>query len=139
MGNLIDLPTGCGEQTMVRVAPSVYALKYLIAATDLQEPEINRQRYYRLHDGSFSVFGLSPGSTWLTAFVFGVFSEAERLPQNKALDNLENVNSSFDETLYTAFEFLKQRQHVNGCFVENAYFFQPPFEAFDSFQKGKQS
>ncbi|VDK54022.1 unnamed protein product, partial [Dibothriocephalus latus] len=141
------MPTGCGEQTMVRVAPSVYAFKYLIAAADLQEPEIkqlaqtainnivsvfSRQLNYRLRDGSFSVFGSRPGSTWLTAFVFGVFSEAEQLLQNEALQNLENVNINLDPALYTAFEFLQQKQHANGCFVEYGYFFQPDLQAFDS-------
>ncbi|VDK85058.1 unnamed protein product [Dibothriocephalus latus] len=134
LDNLVSQPTGCGEQNMAKVAPSVYVLKYLVAAADLQDPENKKlaqttinyissgytnQLRYRKPDGSFVIFPhVNPGSTWLTAYVFGVFSEAERLLQEKALEKLRIASVTFDSTISKAFEFLKSTQRKDGCFVE---------------------
>ncbi|VDN11218.1 unnamed protein product [Dibothriocephalus latus] len=148
LDNLVKLPTGCGEQNMVKVAPSVYVLKYLVAATDLQEPDIKKlaqaaikyiisgytnQLNYRHDNGSFAVFlSWKPDSTWLTAFVFGVFSEAERLLQEKALENLRTVDVTFESPLSTSFKSLKAMQREDGCFVEYGRVFQLALQAFGS-------
>ncbi|CAE7418019.1 CD109 [Symbiodinium natans] len=85
---LLQIPTGCGEQNMITLAPNVYVAKYLLATAkltpDLRQRVVNnmvvgygRQLTYRHDDGSFSAFGKSDesGSTWLTAFVLRVFAE----------------------------------------------------------------
>ncbi|VDK40553.1 unnamed protein product, partial [Dibothriocephalus latus] len=154
LDNLVRLPTGCGEQNMVKVAPSVYVLKYLVAATDLHEAETKKlaqtainyigsgytnQLNYRHDNGSFSTFGQSHGigSTWLTAFVFGVFSEAERLLQAKALDKLRTTNTDFYPTISTAFDFLSAVQREDGCFAEYGRVFQSDLHVADSSPKAK--
>lgn len=86
----IRQPTGCGEQTMIRLAPNVYVLKYLMHTNQLTganeanafrfiQSGYERELNYRRSDMSFSAFGNSrPGSTWLTAFVMRVFCEAQQ-------------------------------------------------------------
>merc|ERR1740130_1825379 len=79
---LLRIPTGCGEQNMVTLAPNVFVAKYLQATgkltPDLRQRIVNnmivgygRELTYRHSDGSFSAFGNSDpsGSTWLTSFV----------------------------------------------------------------------
>lgn len=84
LDNLVQQPTGCGEQNMVKFAPIISVANYLKETQQL-EPKLEnlmkeylrtgyqRQLTYRHKDGSFSAFG--PGSTnegggtWLTAFV----------------------------------------------------------------------
>nr|VZH92704.1 unnamed protein product [Spirometra erinaceieuropaei] len=152
LDNLVRLPTGCGEQNMVKVAPSVYVLKYLVAATDLHESETKKlaetaigyigsgysnQLNYRHDNGSFSTFGQSHGlgSTWLTAFVFGVFSEAEQLLQEKAVEKLRTTNVALHPTLSTAFEFLRSVQRRDGCFAEYGRVFHSDMHVTDSSPK----
>ena len=90
--NLLTLPTGCGEQTMIRMAPNTEMLRYL-KQTDQLTPEIRakseflmqtgyqRELTFQRTDGSFSAFGNSDpeGSLWLTAFVLMTFSGAREL------------------------------------------------------------
>ena len=86
---LLRQPFGCGEQTMITLAPNVYALRYT-SATGTATAEFTeratrnirsgyvRELRYRHGDGSFSAFGErdDSGSSWLTAFVLKVFAEA---------------------------------------------------------------
>lgn len=88
--SLLALPRGCGEQTMIYMAPNVYVLRYLTrvdasSATLEQKARSNinegiiREMVHRHSDGSFSVWGTNPNypsSTWLTAFVNKVFCHA---------------------------------------------------------------
>ncbi len=87
---LIQMPSGCGEQNMMLFAPDVYITRYLEESGQLK-PEVlakaeklmitgyQRELTYRRSDGSFSAFGQSDneGSLWLTAFVLKSFSEAQ--------------------------------------------------------------
>mmetsp|Transcript_27270 Transcript_27270/g.76935 ORF Transcript_27270/g.76935 Transcript_27270/m.76935 type:complete len:1528 (+) Transcript_27270:290-4873(+) len=89
LGSLVQLPMGCGEQNMLLMAPTVYVMRYLNARQEAR-PELrqkaleyiqvgySRELQYKHPDGSFSAFGTSDdsGSTWLTAFVLKVFSQA---------------------------------------------------------------
>ncbi|XP_071964431.1 pregnancy zone protein-like [Antedon mediterranea] len=90
MNHLIRLPTGCGEQNIVKMAPNVYVLKYLINTGQiearLKQTIVNniragyqRELNYRRRDGSYSAFGQSDydGSTWLTVFVLRTFAESD--------------------------------------------------------------
>lgn len=90
LDRLLRIPTGCGEQNMITLAPNVYVAKYLQSVGRLQ-PQLRqriannmlvgygRELTYRHPDGSFSAFGESDkeGSTWLTAFVLKTFAEIE--------------------------------------------------------------
>ncbi|TNN19570.1 Alpha-2-macroglobulin-like protein [Schistosoma japonicum] len=129
LDNLIRLPTGCGEQNMVLVAPNVYILDYLkstptIGLNDNKEKYIQsaqshitsgyyQQMKYRRDDGSFSAFGKSDkhGSTWLTAFVLRVFGKAYKLQPDLNID----WSSIFNEpTEY----LLTHQNNQTGCFEE---------------------
>ncbi|KAH9281787.1 Alpha-2-macroglobulin-like protein 1 [Echinococcus granulosus] len=143
LDGLIQLPTGCGEQNLVKVAPSVYVLRHLLllhkhqanatsatdssrydgvtrkAATYILHGFSNQLHYRHPHNGAFSVFGPhdgSNGSTWLTAYVFDVFSEAEKLP----IVSITGQPLEAHATLVSAFNFLlsQQRASTDGCFEE---------------------
>ncbi|KAM8846122.1 CD109 antigen [Synchiropus picturatus] len=87
--NLVQMPSGCGEQNMIRLAPNVYVLQYL-SETGRSDPALReralhnmlkgyeRQLLYQREDGSFSAFGDQDpaGSSWLTAFVLRCFLQA---------------------------------------------------------------
>nr|AEG67300.1 alpha-2-macroglobulin [Branchiostoma belcheri tsingtauense] len=89
LDSLLQMPYGCGEQTMITFAPNVYVMHYL-NETNQVTPEIKskalkfmtsgyqRELTYTHDDGSFSAFGSSDasGSTWLSAFVMKSFSQA---------------------------------------------------------------
>lgn len=88
---LIRLPTGCGEQNMLKFVPNIVILDYL-KATDSVQPDIEskakkylvagyqRELTYRHRNGSFSAFGRTDksGSTWLTAYVVKSFKQADK-------------------------------------------------------------
>ncbi|XP_046354855.2 alpha-2-macroglobulin-like protein 1 isoform X3 [Haliotis rufescens] len=119
LDNLVQLPTGCGEQTMISFSPNIYVLKYLTFTSQLtDEMKLLCERYmeigytrelnYRHDDGSFSAFGKSDasGSTWLTAFVVKSFAQAQRFIY------IDQTN------LATSVSFLKSTRMENGCFRE---------------------
>ena len=146
LDSLVKMPTGCGEQNLVKVAPSVYVLRYLLnkednfsasenssnhhlirkAATYILSGFDNQLKYRHPTNGAFSSFGPkygANGSTWLTAYVFEVFSEAERLP----LASIVGQSLDAHATLASAFDFLvsQQRHSKDGCFEETGYHFYP--------------
>eukprot|EP00051_Salpingoeca_urceolata_P027040 m.479780 g.479780 ORF g.479780 m.479780 type:complete len:1606 (+) comp21606_c0_seq1:182-4999(+) len=89
LDRLVRMPTGCGEQNMITLAPLVSVVAYY-KATDQGDPEtvtkalgfmkqgLQRQLGYEHPQGGFSAFGKQDpeGSAWLTAFVVKVFSQA---------------------------------------------------------------
>lgn len=87
--SLMILPTGCGEQTMTKLAPTLYALEYL-RTTGRLSPQVEEKalkfiKYgyqamttFRKSDGSFSVHPHRPSSLWLTAFVVRTLCEARK-------------------------------------------------------------
>ncbi|KAG8435794.1 hypothetical protein GDO86_013655 [Hymenochirus boettgeri] len=117
LGNLLQMPFGCGEQNLVLFTPNIYILDYLNKTNQLT-PEIKtkalnymtsgyqKQLAYKHIDGSYSAFG-SPyeaGNTWLTAFTMKSFARAR--------DYIY-----IDETLILqALTWLSNRQKANGCF-----------------------
>ncbi|XP_030053152.1 complement C4-like [Microcaecilia unicolor] len=88
VSRLIRVPTGCAEQTMIYMAPSVYAMKYLdeteqwinlsperkIEALKNMESGYARILTFQKADGSYGAWTHTPSSTWLTAFVAKVLS-----------------------------------------------------------------
>ena len=123
VGNLVRLPTGCGEQNMVGLVPNIYLLDYL-RGVDKKMPEIerkaksymtigyNRQQNYRHDNGAYSIWGGKgdkDGSSWLTAFVVKAFSEASKFISINAQLVQESVN------------WLLSNQMENGCFRKRGY------------------
>ncbi|XP_075747662.1 pregnancy zone protein-like isoform X15 [Rhipicephalus microplus] len=117
LGSLVQVPTGCGEQNMVKFTPNVYVLDYL-KATGKNQEEIERkavnnlktgyqrQQKYKHYDGSYSAFGNSDssGSMFLTAFVVKSFKQAEKyIPIDAG-----NLNESI--------KWIITKQKTNGCF-----------------------
>nr|XP_033772923.1 complement C4-like [Geotrypetes seraphini] len=88
VSRLIRVPTGCAEQTMIYMAPGVYAMKYLdeteqwislnperkIEARKTMESGYTRILTFQKADGSYGAWIHTPSSTWLTAFVAKVLS-----------------------------------------------------------------
>ncbi|KAK9304587.1 hypothetical protein QLX08_004027 [Tetragonisca angustula] len=119
LANLIKMPSGCGEQNMLKFVPNIMILNYLkntnqltqaVESKALRYTEIGYQREltYRHNDGSFSAFGMSDsnGSTWLTAFVAKAFKQAA------AYIPIE------DRIIDEALQWLSNNQASNGSFPE---------------------
>ena len=122
LDHLIQIPSGCGEQNMILLAPNILALAYLNITNKLTEiiktNAINNIRIgyiteltYKLADGSFSAFGTSDGngSTWLTSFVVKTFIQAK-----------EFAPSIIDPIVIDiALNFVISKQQVDGSFKED--------------------
>ncbi|GAB0100918.1 Alpha-macroglobulin, receptor-binding [Sergentomyia squamirostris] len=85
------LPTGCGEQNLMTLAPNVAVLDYVtktrkqndglkVRALRFMRQAYQRQMKFRHKDGSFSAFGKvdEVGSIWLTAYAARTFFWASR-------------------------------------------------------------
>ncbi|XP_016053478.1 PREDICTED: complement C3 [Miniopterus natalensis] len=91
--HLIVTPSGCGEQNMIGVTPTVIAVHYLDyteqwdkfgfnrrqEALDLIKKGYTQQLAFRQNNKAFAAFLHLPSSTWLTAYVVKVFSLAANL------------------------------------------------------------
>ncbi|XP_075699320.1 alpha-2-macroglobulin [Rhinoderma darwinii] len=127
LGNLLQLPFGCGEQNMALFTPNIYILEYLNKTNQLT-PEIEKkalsylrtgyqkQLAYKHIEGSYSAFGPAygrgrTGNTWLTAFVMKSFARAS--------------SHIFIDPLHTtiASTWLSLQQKNNGCFQNVGYLF----------------
>ncbi|XP_009676856.2 complement C4-A isoform X1 [Struthio camelus] len=114
---LIQMPTGCAEQTMVKMAPAVYAIEYLDASE--QWVKLNPERkdeairmiergYTRLlefqkEDGSYGAFKKIPSSVWLTAFIVKVLTRCR-----------EHISVQDDHILKSISYLLNQQQADNS-------------------------
>uniref|UniRef100_A0AAG5DMM7 TEP1-F n=1 Tax=Anopheles atroparvus TaxID=41427 RepID=A0AAG5DMM7_ANOAO len=118
LGDLLSVPTGCGEQNMVKFVPNIIVLDYLIAtgskdtqvinkATNLLRQGYQNQMRYRQTDGSFGVWQTSGGSVFLTAFVA------------KSMQTAAKHISEVDVTMVAkAFQWLASKQQSSGRFNE---------------------
>ncbi|KAF8794905.1 Murinoglobulin-1 like protein [Argiope bruennichi] len=117
LNNLVSLPTGCGEQNMVKFTPNYLVLDYLTDIGKLTDSvksnairNLNtgyqRELTFRHYDGSFSAFGNydRQGSMFLTAFVLRSFYQAKRYI---AID---------DGVLKDAQRWIISKQQPDGCF-----------------------
>ncbi|XP_037836837.1 alpha-2-macroglobulin-like protein 1, partial [Kryptolebias marmoratus] len=88
LGQLLQLPYGCGEQNIALMAMNTDILHYLQNAHLLSEETrkkgsylltngYQRQLIYKDKKGAFSTFGSGPGNTWLTAFGMITFYKAQ--------------------------------------------------------------
>ncbi|XP_033719932.1 complement C4-A-like isoform X1 [Tursiops truncatus] len=118
MAALLRLPQGCGEQTMVLLAPTLAASRYLDKteqwsmlppemkdhAVDLIQKGYTRIQEFRKPDGSYGAWLKRDSSTWLTAFVLKILSLAQ-----------EQVGGSPEKLQETA-EWLLLQQLADGSF-----------------------
>lgn len=117
--NLIQMPSGCGEQTMLGLAPDVVIYYYLVNANLLtpalkqkllnyMNQGIQNELSYAHTDHSFSAFGNSDksGSSWLTAFVVRILIQAR--PYTTVDENV----------IINALAWLALQQQSNGRFDE---------------------
>ncbi|KFB36264.1 thioester-containing protein 1 [Anopheles sinensis] len=116
--NLLSVPSGCGEQNMVRFVPNIVVLDYLTAvgskdtrlinkATQLLRQGYQNQLKYRQSDGSYGVWSHSGGSVFLTAFV------------GKSLQAASKYISEIDASqVKKAYDWLASKQHSSGRFDE---------------------
>ncbi|XP_030839854.1 CD109 antigen isoform X2 [Strongylocentrotus purpuratus] len=118
LDQLLRMPSGCGEQTMIGFAPDVFIYKYLTEtgqgnptieqkALNYMKKGYQRELTYQHEDGSFSAWGGGSGddgSTFLTAFVVRSFLQAapyiyiDPAKMNQAITfliNHQNDNGSF--------------------------------------------
>ncbi|NWI16809.1 CO3 protein, partial [Crypturellus soui] len=121
--HLIVTPSGCGEQNMIGMTPTVIATHYLDSTAQWDSLGVDRrteaisliqkgyaqQLAFRKDDNSFAAFKNRPSSTWLTAYVAKVFAMAR---------NLVNIDS---EVVCGAIKWLiLEKQKPDGIFQEDA-------------------
>uniref|UniRef100_A0A8D0GR95 Complement C3 n=1 Tax=Sphenodon punctatus TaxID=8508 RepID=A0A8D0GR95_SPHPU len=121
--HLIITPSGCGEQNMITMTPSVIATYYLDntgqweavgvdrrkVATDQIMKGYAQQMAYKKADFSYAAFQARPSSTWLTAYVAKVFALAIKLVPIEA------------QVLCGAVKWLiLEKQKPDGIFQEDA-------------------
>ncbi|XP_076341788.1 alpha-2-macroglobulin-like protein 1 [Tachypleus tridentatus] len=117
LSRLIRLPTGCGEQNMVKFVPNIFVLQYLTVTGNLKKDVQDKllenlktgylqELKYRHSDFSYSVFGEKDpvGSLWLTAFVVKSFSHAS---QYIFVD---------ENNIKLGISWIVRKQQQNGCF-----------------------
>ncbi|XP_063152237.1 complement C4-like [Candoia aspera] len=120
ISSLLRVPNGCAEQTMILLAPGVYAMQYLDQTEQWPhlKPESKevalenlRKGYariltYRKNDGSYGAWVHTASSTWLTAFVVKV-SSMSRLYQE--------VDSA---AIRGSVQWLLGKQQSDGSFID---------------------
>nr|XP_022345651.1 complement C3-like [Crassostrea virginica] len=113
------IPRGCGEQTMIILAPIVYALKYLHGTNQIQENHklrgqrlvskgIQKLLRFRKTDGSFGIWPHKPSSTWLTAFVLRVLCEAQK------------YHHIDEHILCSGIRYILSKQRTDGAFDDDS-------------------
>ncbi|CAM4693299.1 unnamed protein product [Caretta caretta] len=123
LGHLIVVPSGCGEQNMIRLTPTVISTHFLDSTHQWEKMGVDRravainlikrgytqQLAYKKPNHSYAAYLSSPSSTWLTAYVAKVFSLASKLV---AIDS---------QVICGAVKWLiLEKQKPDGIFHENA-------------------
>ncbi|CAM4320983.1 unnamed protein product [Leuciscus chuanchicus] len=117
LNGLLQMPSGCGEQNMIILAPNIYILLYLKVtgqltaairetATGYLQSGYQGELNFRHSDGSYSTFGYDESNTWLTAFVMRSFGLAR---QFIFID---------PDVLQSAKDWLISKQGSDGCFMQ---------------------
>nr|2PN5_A Chain A, Thioester-containing protein I [Anopheles gambiae] len=116
LDHLLGVPTGCGEQNMVKFVPNILVLDYLHAigskeqhlidkATNLLRQGYQNQMRYRQTDGSFGLWETTNGSVFLTAFV--------GTSMQTAVKYISDIDAAMVEK---ALDWLASKQHFSGRF-----------------------
>ncbi|NXP94200.1 CO4 protein, partial [Passerina amoena] len=118
---LIQVPRGCAEQTMVTMAPAVYAIEYLDAseqwvnfnperkqeAISMIEKGYTRLLEFQKEDGSYGAFKTTPSSVWLTAFIV------------KVLTRSREYFGIQDSHISNSISYLVNQQQADGSFHDH--------------------
>ncbi|XP_042306280.1 complement C4-like [Sceloporus undulatus] len=118
LSSLLRVPQGCGEQTMILLAPGVYAMHYLDQTEqwlhlkpESKEKALENLRTgyeriltFRKEDGSYGAWLSRPSSTWLTALVLKVLSLSREY---------QDID---EEKLRETAQWLVRRQESDGSF-----------------------
>lgn len=119
MEALIDMPTGCFEQTSSTLFPSAMALRYL-EETERGSPELRSraERYvaegyqrilsFEVVDGGYSLFGRAPADPTVTAYGLRMLGE------------IDEVYPVDDQVLDEMAEFVVDNQNGNGAWAPEA-------------------
>uniref|UniRef100_A0ABM5FQG6 A.superbus venom factor 1-like n=1 Tax=Pogona vitticeps TaxID=103695 RepID=A0ABM5FQG6_9SAUR len=100
--HLIITPSGCGEQNMITMTPSVIATHYLDTTDQWEKIGVDRravavnqikqgytqQLAFKKTDHSYAAFPDRKSSTWLTAYVVKVFAMASKIVDTISTDVL---------------------------------------------------
>merc|ERR1719505_314567 len=76
LDKLLAMPYGCGEQNMLKFAPNIYVMDYLVAtnqangkvedkAKEYMKSGYQRELTYKHKDGAYSAFGERQGGKYL--------------------------------------------------------------------------
>ncbi|XP_060093798.1 complement C4-like [Heteronotia binoei] len=121
LSSLLRVPRGCAEQTMIYMAPGLYAMHFLDQTEqwlklkpDSKENALENLRTgyeriltFRKSDGSYGAWIHTPSSTWLTAFVVKVLS-------------LSRQYQTVDEgKIRESVQWLLKKQQSDGSFVDS--------------------
>ncbi|XP_042303585.1 venom factor-like [Sceloporus undulatus] len=123
--HLIITPSGCGEQNMITMTPSVIATLYLDTTEQWEKVGVGRrseaikqieqgyaqQMAYKKTDHSYAAWIDRPSSTWLTAYVVKVFAMASKIVSTISVD-----------IVCGGVKWLVlEKQKSDGTFIEDAY------------------
>ncbi|XP_045452361.1 uncharacterized protein LOC123661449 [Melitaea cinxia] len=119
---LVQLPRGCGEQNMARLATNLLALKVspadqrTLSAKDHVARGLTRQLQYAHATGGFSAFGPRDPepSAWLTAFCLRYLKRAYEVVSGQ---------SPLPAVVSRSERWLASRQLENGCFRPDGHVF----------------
>ncbi|XP_061386555.1 thioester-containing protein 1 allele R1-like [Musca vetustissima] len=130
LNDLLNLPTGCGEQNMAKLAPNVLVLLYLkstgeyhrqskLVAKAKQYIEVGYQQQltYRHKNGGYSLFGQrkdAEPSTWLTAYTTRFFIKSQ-----KYITTIEK------QVIGNDLDYLAKTQRDDGSFPYTGYLIYP--------------
>ncbi|XP_036097111.1 complement C3-like [Molossus molossus] len=121
---LLSLPTGCPEQTLSKLTPVIILTRYLDATGQWAKVGVEHRDQvmqnivsgytqmltHRSADGTYHIHKGNPGSTWLTSYVFRVFSLAYSTMTSSVID----LHSLCDMAKWIT----TQRQAEDGHFLE---------------------
>lgn len=133
VGHLIKAPSGCAEQTMMRMSPTTMALRYLdknnlwhqfppgardAALNFIEQGYIRILSYRKSTDGSYGAWIDHPSSHWLTALVVKVLSlVAERQEATlRQRGSPEKIVSEKD--ISVSVKYLMGQQNKDGSFTD---------------------
>ncbi|ROL45443.1 Alpha-2-macroglobulin [Anabarilius grahami] len=130
LDKLLKMPSGCGEQNMIILAPNIYILLYLEVTGQLtaaiRETAIGYlqsgyqgQLNYRHEDGSFSTFGYDESNTCSLQAQFVNFSTARLTAFVLRTFGLARQFIFIDpHVLQSAKDWLISKQGSDGCFIQ---------------------
>lgn len=119
-------PIGCGEQSMMRIGPMVFAAQY---QKHLRGPELSGEQEiavrenitagivymakFKNQDGSFSTWPKKSPSTWLTAYVSKIFAYASEFS-----DGVPNQPKTLKVMICESLTYITNRQRSDGAFAD---------------------